>query len=541
MQKKLIFTLVGILFSGLCFAQSSAVQDSASVIVQDSVAANVPGGVLSIQSSVLAGVWLEEQAVGNTPFSMELPAGWAIYSLRAPGYWSEVFIANIESNMKIEQEAQLKKYELAMREVPDVSHISDLKTLEGLYDSLYEQKPAASPDSICLAIFVAEYPLPVSAPSPLNETSDEYRKYYETYISERQLSFNEWYASCSDPQKHLNGISIRINELSAMQISGFIPAVGGKFEPSEPSGLKGDLELHLRSPDGRADVLWKGAWENDFLTGDDLVRALTASTPAALSFLTAQNQTIWIPVESGFSRHLYKYHELNISWNGLLFPMKGDFILPEWLASAIPQPIEPETPEQATPIKPEPAMPKAMLAMIPGGNFSYKGNDTQIRPFAMNTSAVDQGLYRAKCGKKDFGKFKGDSLPAHSVNWKEANSCCIALGGELPTEAEWEYSARAGSPFKHAWNDNANPKDFAEFSSKKPAPVASKKPNGWGLYDMFGNVAEWVKDDGFWFGKYKYLKGGSWKSKENDLSVESSVEEDARYWGTHTGFRCVFR
>jgi hypothetical protein len=305
------------------------------------------------------------------------------------------------------------------------------------------------------------------------------------------------------------------------------------------NGLKGLLELNFRSPDGRADVTWKGAWEHDFLTGDALVRALTASAPAALAFLTAQNQTVWIPVEGGFSRHFYKYYDLNISWNGLLLPMKGSFFLPEWLASvAAPkdslEPLPQPPPEG-------PATPKHSLARIPGGNFKYKGNDMQIRPFAMNISAIDQGLYKSKCGKKDFGKYKGDSLPAHSVNWKEANSCCIALGGELPTEAEWEYAARAGSPANYIWPNNANPKDYAEFNGKKPVAVAGKKPNGWGLYDMFGNVAEWVKDDGFLFGKYKYLKGGSWRSGENDLGVEDSEEEDARYWGTHTGFRCIFK
>jgi formylglycine-generating enzyme required for sulfatase activity len=58
---------------------------------------------------------------------------------------------------------------------------------------------------------------------------------------------------------------------------------------------------------------------------------------------------------------------------------------------------------------------------------------------------------------------------------------------------------------------------------------------------MFGNVAECVRDDGFWYGKYKFLKGGSWKSREKDLNIENKEEEDGRYWGTHTGFRCVFK
>ncbi|MDR2732484.1 MAG: formylglycine-generating enzyme family protein, partial [Fibromonadaceae bacterium] len=313
----------------------------------------------------------------------------------------------------------------------------------------------------------------------------------------------------------------------------------------EPNGLKGNLKLYFySSPDGRAEVLWRGTWENDFLTGDELVRALTAGSPVAMSFLTTQNQTVWIPVEDGYSRHYYKYSDIYVSWNGLLFPMTGEFILPDyinaqpevadWLAEGktIPKDTLQDTID-------EPVLDKAMLAKIPGGTFKYKGKERSIKPFTMNTSEINQGLYTAKCGKKDFGKHKSDSLPAHSVTWGEANSCCIALGGELPTEAEWEYAARAGSPHKYTLSSSA--KDYAVFNGKKPVTVAGKKPNGWGLYDMFGNVAEWVKDDGFYFGKYKFLKGGSWKSKEKHLSVENSEEEDARYWSTHTGFRCVFR
>ncbi len=520
-MQKIIAILAVILLTALCFAQDRG------------------SGVLSVEGPESAGVWLNGQAVGVTPFIMEIPAGWAVYSIRSPGYWTEVFIANIEQGTELKHEVQLKKFGKPMSEIPDVSHINDLRTLENLYDSLYNQKSVATPDSVCIAIFVADYPLPVSAPDSLSETSAEYRYYYDMYTYERELSFNEWYASCSGPaEQNLNGILGRINQLGANQVHGFVPVSGGKFESASASnGLKGYLELNLRSPDGRADVAWKGVWENDFLTGDALVKALTAGAPAAMAFLTVQNQTVWIPVEGGYSRHFYKYYDLNISWNGLLIPMKGSFFLPEWLADVVApkDSLEPQLlAEKEAPKKP-------LLAKIPGGNFQYKGKYTQIRPFAMNISAIDQGLYKENCGKKDFGKYKGDSLPAHSISWREANSCCIAMGGELPTEAEWEYAARAGSPGKYIWPSNANPKDYAEFDGKTPVAVANKRPNGWGLYDMFGNVAEWVKDDGFWFGKYKYLKGGSWKSDKDDLEVENRVEEDARYWGTHTGFRCVFK
>ncbi|MDR1830908.1 MAG: SUMF1/EgtB/PvdO family nonheme iron enzyme [Candidatus Fibromonas sp.] len=522
-MRKIIAILAIVSLAVLCFAHDKGV------------------GVLSVESSEPAGVWLNGEAVGVTPFTMEVPAGWVVYTIRSPGYWTEVFLAHIKHGEEHKQNVQLKKSGQPASEMPEISHINDLRTLESLYDSLFKRKSAATLDSVCIAAFVADYPLPASPHDLPGETAAEYHHYYNTYNREKELSFNEWHANCSGPiEQNMNGILGRINQLGANQVSGFVPASGGKFESAAASnGLKGNLELNFRSPDGRADVIWKGAWENDFLTGDALVRALTASAPAALAFLTVQNQTVWIPVEGGFSRHFYKYYDLNISWNGLLIPMKGSFSLPEWLAGVV-APKDSLEPQPQPPAE-EPATPKPLLAKIPGGNLTYKGKDLQIKPFAINISAIDQGLYKDKCGKKDFNKYKGDSLPAHSVNWKEANSCCIALGGELPTEAEWEYAARAGSPANYIWPNNANPKDYAEFNGKKPVAVAGKKPNGWGLYDMFGNVAEWVKDDGFWFGKYKYLKGGSWKSGESDLNIENSEEEDARYWGTHTGFRCVFK
>ncbi|MCL2261234.1 MAG: formylglycine-generating enzyme family protein [Fibromonadales bacterium] len=522
MQKGLVFTFAVMLFSAWCFAQA---QDSSF-------------GVLSIQSSTPAGVWLNEQAVGNTPFSMKVPDGWTIYSVRAPGYWTEIYLSNIEKLGVVSQNAQLKKYGLPKDQTPDISDINDLRILENMYDSLSKHKAVAIPDSTCLAIFAAEFPLPIAAPSPLTDTSEIYRNYYKVYIAERQNSFYEWYANCSGPtEMQLSTISKRIDELGTKKLNGFVPVTSAKFESTSANDLNGNLEIFFRSPDGRADVAWKGTWENDFISGNALIQALTAEVTSALAFITVQNKTLWIPADSGYSRHFFKYHELYISWNGWIIPMKGTFTLPEWLAKFAPVDSIPSisAPEEL-------AIAKAVLVKVPNGKFKYRGQEKQMRTFAINAFTINQSLYKDKCGeKKNFDQVKGDSLPAHSVTWKEANNCCIALGGELPTEAEWEYAARAGSPLTYSWPNNANPKDYAVFNSKKPIISGSKKPNGWGIFDMFGNVAEWVKDDGFWFGKYKYLKGGSWKSSAKDLSIENREEEDMRYWGTHTGFRCVFR
>jgi formylglycine-generating enzyme required for sulfatase activity len=95
-------------------------------------------------------------------------------------------------------------------------------------------------------------------------------------------------------------------------------------------------------------------------------------------------------------------------------------------------------------------------------------------------------------------------LPVTSVTWDEARSFCERHGWRLPTEAEWEYAARADTQTPWFFGSDATRlREFAWFGpglSGELHPVGTKKPNPWGLYDTYGNAWEWVTD---WFGSYQ--------------------------------------
>lgn len=206
---------------------------------------------------------------------------------------------------------------------------------------------------------------------------------------------------------------------------------------------------------------------------------------------------------------------------------------------------------------------------------------TLTTDFWMAESEVTQRQYRNVMGSNP-SYLKGDDLPVDNVSWYDAVAYCNALsvkekltpcyqisgmavgwvdglkctGYRLPTEAEWEYAANPASPPRtvYAGSDTADSVGwFRENSGNTIHAVKTKTANGRGLYDLSGNVWEWVWDwyqgnyealpatdpNGPSIGAYRVMRGGSWIIPATYAHVAKRGYQGPTILSTDLGFRFV--
>ncbi len=222
------------------------------------------------------------------------------------------------------------------------------------------------------------------------------------------------------------------------------------------------------------------------------------------------------------------------------------------------------------------------FVLIPSGSFVMGSPTSEIgrkddesrhrvtisKSFYLGKYEVTQGHWKAIMGISPGGmselgqEFFGDNKPVVRVSWEETQDFIRKLNAKgeglfrLPTEAEWEYAARAGSTARYSFGNNENLLDdyawYSDNAGGKTHEVGGKKPNAWGLYDIHGNVWEWCQD---WYGTYstsaqtdptgatnssvRVNRGGSWYDNAGNLrsAVRDNYSPSARNYGL--GFRLI--
>ena len=216
------------------------------------------------------------------------------------------------------------------------------------------------------------------------------------------------------------------------------------------------------------------------------------------------------------------------------------------------------------------------MFLVKAGEFEMGSEDEKpihtviLDAYYIDNFEVTQRVYERVMGSNP-SRFKHPSKPVESVTWFQAKKYCEKIGKRLPTEAEWEHAVRGGTTtdrFFEAISRTLELYNFANYCGEQcagdsnvdesdfvvsgTAQAKSYNPNQWGLFDVYGNVAEWVSD---WHGDYisgtvvaqkglregneKVIRGGSWRSSASEIGSANRESEKPDERSDTVGFRCA--
>ena len=241
------------------------------------------------------------------------------------------------------------------------------------------------------------------------------------------------------------------------------------------------------------------------------------------------------------------------------------------------------------------------MVYLPGGEFVMgngpAGTDegpahpVRVPGFLIDRTEVTHEMY-TRVQLPDPSRWQGSPRgPVERVRWRDAKQYCNerslaeglkpcydektadwdcdfgADGYRLPTEAEWEYAVRAGTTGAYDFGTADRLKSYGWYGAtaeERTHPAGQKKPNAWGIHDLYGNVSEWCEDvySPTYYAESpkedphgpantgrdvrRVIRGGSWKSSADQCRVsfrqgEKTGDSDACFSTDYCGFRCVRR
>ena len=510
----------------------------------------------------------------------------------------------------------------------EIEAAETLEKTEQVYDRFVAELEKAT-EGMDNEAFESTYPQMVKASFlGVNEDNKDYAEYVVRYNLKKVEAKKMWRESKVGDVSYLNkALRKKLDSLEALPLRGTMmptaiepifvevpvdesvdsaKAVLAKKDSAaqKPATKKemGKLKMTFGTDHSRVDFAWAGVASG--LSIDTLYSWIIKKNPALkIRLFLRNNKPVWIYKDGVVSgRHHYRYDGIEFLVGEDAYTGQGEFILPEYIYNE-PEVQEwlrtkdvPSSSSEAVTSSSSKAAPvdikmptlanlatsariirdkdRGPVALIDSGSFRYKGHVVAMSPFAIMTTEMTQQLFEKTMKTLDSAKriadrstYKHPNKPVHNITWDDARAVCQVFGGDLPSEAQWEFAALADNVEGAVWVKDSVPSPGAyavyrgnsynlgtKFPDYGPQPVGGRKPNAWGLHDMSGNVAEWTRDryfmfsfviepsnpTGAMFGSNKVYKGGSWKDGEKLLNVTNRDDEDPRYWSETIGFRCVY-